>query len=121
MGKILKQYRYYGKDIAGSEPRVTHEGLVTGATFLADNDPYLSIISLGIQTVPGVKFRVNEPTGNSMTSNGIVVGNTGIYELNMTEGYEITNLRFDEKSLELIGGSNGNTYLIIDIVYNTED
>jgi len=27
---------------------VTLEGLVTGATFLADNDPYLSIVSLGI-------------------------------------------------------------------------
>jgi hypothetical protein len=56
-----------------------------------------------------------------MTSNGIIVGNTGIYELSMTEGYEITNLRFDEKSLELIGNANSNTYLIVDIVYNTED
>ena len=121
MGKILKQYRYYGDQSANnSEDRVTLEGLVTGTTFFQSNDEYISIISLGIQTVPGVKFRINEPTSGNMSKEGIVIGNTGIFQINLSDGYEITNLRFDRESLELIGNANSNTYLIIDVVYNTE-
>lgn len=132
MGKILKQYRYYGENSPfNSEDRVNLKGLVSGTTFFKAEDPYISIASLGIQTVPGVKFRINEPTSGNMTKEGIVIGNTGIFQLDLTEGYEISNLRFDKQSLEeyfnlsekemdLIGNVRSNAYLIIDIVYITE-
>ena len=38
-----------------------------------------------------------------------------------TDNYEISALRFEGKSLDLIGSYSGDTYLIIDIVYNTEE
>ena len=122
MGKVIKQYRYYGEKSELNFPsdRTTLQGLVTGTTFFQANDEYISILSIGIQTVPGVKFRINEPTSGNMSKEGIVVGNTGIFELNLSDGYEITNLRFDRESLKLIGNSSSNTYLIIDVVYNTE-
>ena len=119
MGKVLKQFRYYGD----SDPNelnypadIKKENLQTGAIFF--NTPALAaatIASLGIQTIPGIKFYLNDAV------DPIIVGSTGIYELNLTDNYEISALRFEGKSLDLIGSYNGDAYLIIDIVYNTEE
>ena len=119
MGKVLKQFRYYG-DINHNELNypagINKENLQTGEIFF--NSPTLmtaTIASLGIQTIPGVKFYLNDAV------DPIIVGSSGVYELNLTDNYEISALRFEGKSLDLIGSYSGDTYLIIDIVYNTEE
>lgn len=119
MRKVLKQFRYYGPEyIEGlTYPAdISKEKLSRGDIFF--NSPSLmsaTIASLGIQTIPGVKFYLNDSV------DPIIIGSTGIYELNLTDNYEISSLRFDGKSLDLIGSYNGDAYLIIDIVYNTEE
>lgn len=119
MGKVLKQFRYYG-DVNHNELNypagINKENLQTGEIFF--NSPTLmtaTIASLGIQTIPGVKFYLNDAVDS------IIVGSSGVYELNLTDNYEISALRFEGKSLDLIGSYSGDAYLIIDIVYNTEE
>jgi predicted nucleic acid-binding Zn-ribbon protein len=51
---------------------------------------------IGIQTMPGVKFYLN----NSIEP--IIVGSTGIYELNVENLTEITALSFDTTSINMI-------------------
>ena len=119
MGKQLKQYRYYGtKDNLNSNlnspSNINKQNLVTGSIFFNSGN-LLSIASLGIQTWPGVKFYLNDSVDS------VIIGSTGMYELNINEDYEITSLRFDSTSIDLIDDKSNSAYLIIDIVYNTEE
>jgi hypothetical protein len=61
--------------------------------------------------LPGTKFRLNG------ASNEIIVGSTGIYELDVSDGAAITMLTFDAASLKMIDES-GTGYLIVDILYD---
>ena len=126
MARKIKQFRYYQEDNNNNYPYrivekldesgkiidtyqeslIRKDNLVTGAIF-AD---YMPAIQIGIQTIPGVKFNLN----NSYSP--IVIGHTGIYELNVEDLTEITSIRFDKDSVEKINNSL-NTYLFIDIVY----
>ena len=72
-----------------------------------------NITQLGIQTLPGVRFTINNSPGNYIT-----VGQTGIYEIELTDDVMITNLQFDEESLKMINDNN-SAFLIIDLVYQT--
>jgi hypothetical protein len=60
--------------------------------------------------LPGTKFYVNG------SNNPIIIGNTGIYELNLQGLTEINSLQFDASSIALIH-SNKNAYLIVDMIY----
>lgn len=63
--------------------------------------------------MPGVKFYLNgsiEP---------VIVGSTGIYELNVENLANITSLSFDYTSLSMIENSE-TAYLIIDLLYEKE-
>lgn len=71
----------------------------------------MPLIQLGIQTLPGMAFYLN---GN--TTRPILIGNTGIYELNLNNLSQITSLAFDSNSIDLIGGQE-NGALIIDMMY----
>ena len=72
---------------------------------------YTPIIQLGVQSLPGVKFSLN----NNLDP--IILGMSGIYELDLTDSTAvITSLTFDNESLSLIN-KNPDGYLIIDIVY----
>lgn len=115
MKKLLKQFRYYGeaRNDLNYPPTITKTNLYTGGIFFTSND-LLSIQALGIQAVPGTKFYLN----NSVES--IIVGSTGIYELDLADGYEITALKFDSASLNLINDPTNSAYLIIDAIYNVE-
>lgn len=116
MGKVLKQFRYYGEKADLNSPEINKAKLQTGEIFFSDSVLIsATIASLGIQTIPGVKFYLNDATDS------IIVGSSGIYELNLADNYEITSLRFEGRSLDLIGSYNGDAYLIIDVVYNTEE
>lgn len=105
------QYRYiknnmYPEDIVPAQ-------LVTGSAF-ADKTP---IYQLGIQSFPGTKFYLNGGT------DPIIIGTTGIYELDLQEKATITALRFASDSIKIITNAleNAGGFLIVDIVYEGEE
>lgn len=85
--------------------------LVSGAAF-ANCVP---IVKLGIQSIPGTRFRFNT------NLEWIVLGATGLYEIDLTDSAgSIVDLKFDKQSINNIS-ENENAYLIIDIMYEEED
>lgn len=112
MAKKIQQVRFY----PGSPEGKNYPDNITIATLKSGNAfvNYLPIVQLGIQTLPGVVFYLNG------ANDGIIVGSTGIYEIDVTDGAQITGLKFDEASLRMIDAS-GSGYLIVDILYEKED
>lgn len=111
MAKHIMQFRYYGDGQVDNQPKgVTksqfgqHGGVFT---------KYLPFTQIGIQTLPGTRFYLN-----NNAEGPIIIGSTGIYELELEGISEITDLYFEKKSLELIE-SNPNAYLIVDVVYDS--
>lgn len=88
---------------------LTPAKLVTGALF-SDKMP---IYQIGIQSLPGTKFYLNE------SQDPVMIGATGIYELDLHEKSTISGLRFDPESVKTIEEALniGTGYLIVDIVY----
>ena len=112
MAKQIYQVRYYGDSHANNQPAgLTGMKLKSGSVF----SNYLPILQLGIQTIPGVKFYVN----NSETP--VIVGATGIYELDVDGLTEITNLTFDTTAINLIKSNPSTAYLIVDIIYDDRE
>ncbi len=87
--------------------------LVTGALF-SDKMP---IYQIGIQSLPGTKFYLNE------SQDPVMIGSTGIYELDLHEKSTISGLRFDPESVKTIEKAlnTGTGYLIVDIVYEEDN
>lgn len=112
MAKRVKQVRYYEDSSNKNYPdgsngiKPQYRNLISGTAF----SQYMPIIQLGIQALPGTKFYVNG------SNNPIIIGNTGIYELNLQGLTEINSLQFDASSIALIH-SNKNAYLIVDMIY----
>ena len=108
MAKQVKQFRFYqqGSNKNYPEKSINYRNLVSGSLFA----PYMPIIQLGIQALPGTKFYLNNAT------NPIIIGHTGIYELDLEGLAEITALSFDCLSLNAID-ANANSFLIVDIIY----
>ena len=113
MAKKIMQFRYYGEDDRRNQPnnstnKITIAKLASGSIF----NNFLPITQLGIQTLPGTKFYLNNGT------TPIIIGSTGIYELNLEGLSEITKISFELSSLQNIINTPG-AYLIVDIVGNT--
>lgn len=114
MAKKIKQFRYYAENDTNANPNYTRNypdsisarNLVSGSIF-ATSTP---IVQLGIQALPGTRFFLN---GNQYP---IIIGNTGIYELDLQGQGEITALSFESRSINAIK-ENENAYLIVDIIY----
>ena len=108
----IKQVRFYSStDTSRNYPAsVTHQRLVSGAAFT----DYLPIIQLGIQALPGTKFYLNS------SSDPIIIGSTGIYEIDLVGETEISALSFDTSSITAIS-QNDNACLIVDMIYEGED
>lgn len=106
MAKQIMQFRYYGDNSEKNYPQKDMKsGLLSGNLF----EDYYPIIQLGIQSFPGTQFYLNH------SNTEVIIGSTGIYELDL-EGYtEITHMHFDESSLKTID-ENINAYLIIDMI-----
>lgn len=113
MAKQVKQFRYYSEDVnninSNYPSNINKKTLVSGETFAK----YMPVSKLGIQSVPGTKFYLNN------SSSPIIIGHTGIFELDLNEFTEIIALRFDAKSIQFIN-DNLNAYLIIDMIYEGE-
>lgn len=126
MAKAIHQFRFYtdsstesrnepsGKeytDIGGMEAfskGTLFDGSVEGSS------KYIPIFQLGVQTIPGTRFYLNDGV------DPIIIGSTGIYELDMDNGVEISKMTVDIDSLKKISEMQ-NGYLIIDIIYEKEE
>ena len=113
MAKYVNQVRYYGDKNVKNYPanNVSLNTLQSGSVF----HNTLPIVQLGIQTLPGMKVYINNHT------NPIIVGQTGIYELNVDGISYITDLRFDGATLNVINKNQQNAYLIVDYFYEKEE
>lgn len=111
MSKNVIQFRYFGDNQEDNFPAtITKAQLNSGAIFYN----YLPIAQIGIQTLPGIKFYLNDST------NPIIIGNSGVYDLMSDGTLKITKLDFDLTGLERIERDRNN-YLIIDILYGEEE
>lgn len=115
MSKKIKQFRWYGDNDSRNSPanisdeeKVSIDNYVDGSVF---SDVY-PIAQLGIQGPPGLRFYLNGSV------NPIVIGASGIYDLEVKKGARITGLEFDKQSLQRVASYN---YLIVDILYGEED
>lgn len=109
MAKQIYQVRYYGENNSKNQPQsISGNKLKSGSVF----SNYLPMTQLGIQTMPGVKFYVNN------SPSPVIVGATGIYELDVDGLTEITNLTFDTTAINLIKANPSTAYLIVDIIYD---
>lgn len=111
LAKQVKQFRFYGLNNPKNSNELSDN---TAIDLLVKNNifnDYNEILQLGIQSLPGTEFQLNE------SDYSIVVGNTGIYELNVAGIADITNIRFAPQSIQAIEKSS-TAYLIIDILYD---
>ena len=106
MAKKIMQFRYYSDGHKDNYPAdLTAATLNSGAAFANCG----AVVQLGIQSLPGLRFHLN----NSLSA--IMIGSTGIYELDV-EGYsEIKYLNFQSDSLKCVSENEG-AYLIIDMI-----
>ena len=102
MSKGIVQFRYFGELNEKNYPTtISKAKLMSGVIF----DDYTPIIKLGIQSLPGTKFRLNA------NQDYIMIGGVGLYELDMTQGTGVvTSINFDEMSLTNID-ENQDAYL----------
>lgn len=111
MARKVQQIRYYGDHKSDSDKNqpanLTGNRLRSGSIF----SQYTPMKQIGIQTMPGVKFYLN----NSIEP--IIIGSTGIYELNVENMTEITALSFDTTSINMINETPSTSYIIVDILY----
>lgn len=106
--KKITQIRYYGDGNAQNRP----EGLKTeDLTRKNVLENYSSITQIGIQARPGAEFILN----NSRYS--IVMGDTGIYELDLTNSGTIDSIQFIETAIQIYNNPGNTDRLLIDIVY----
>ena len=111
--KRIQQFRFFGHNQSGNYPAgLDANALVSGEIF----NNYTPITQLGIQALPGTIFYLNN---NETRSNPIMLGYTGMYELNLEGIAEINTLSFELQSLERISRVPG-ACLIIDVVFEEE-
>lgn len=105
MARLVKQFRYYGDVSAKNYPdEANYATLAAGNIF----NSYRPVTQMGIQGTPGIKFYIN----NSL--NPIIMGDTGIYEVDLQGLGTIDSIRFDRDSLALMDEYNP---LLVDIIY----
>ena len=114
MAKQIRQFRFYDAGNSKNQPStITAARLESGSIFFAES-ALGTITQLGIQSIPGTKFYLNSST------DPVIIGSTGIYELDLEGVSEITALSFDGQSLKNIANNSGG-YIIVDAIYNAEE
>ena len=108
--KHITQFRYYKAGHPNNYPNYADYALqLTDRNIFGS---YPSISHLGIQGPPGLVFYLNNSTSPLM------IGKTGIYELDLEGIGRIFAIRFGEGSLNELVSKNDDARLIIDIVYD---
>ena len=112
MINTIRQYRF---DKVGSSKNYNIDknsaaGLVTG-DFISG---YAPIIQLGIQALPGTRFYLND------SIEPIIIGDTGIFEIELNGVIEISKIQFDCVSLDAIA-RDPSAILIIDTIYISQE
>lgn len=107
MAKEIKQIRYYGDNDSRNYPSSLVGTQLTSGSIFNDTP---SITQLGIQSYPGLKFSLNDGL------KPIILGSTGIYELDVDGFSQINRIIFADESIRRIKTIN-NAYLIIDYVF----
>ena len=107
MAKQIMQFRYYKDKHQNNWPEnlIASELCKDGGAFR----DIAAITQLGVQTLPGVRFHLNN------ADSPIIIGSTGIYELELEGISEITDIWFEAASLNAVS-TNENAYLIIDMI-----
>lgn len=116
--KKVVQIRYYGNG-NGKNSKWDHlndNGEIVSEDLTKDNfnenlSEYSNILQIGIQSFPGAAFSLNEGIDK------VLIGTTGIYELNLENLIDINKLSIDNDTLDLINKSSGSLYVIIDLLY----
>lgn len=108
MAKHIMQFRYYEDNHTNNQPVELNAGQLVNGTVFAK---YLPFTQLGIQALPGTRFYLNDNIEGP-----VIIGSTGIYELELEGISKISSLKFDSKSLKLIA-DNPSAFLIIDVIY----
>lgn len=106
MANTIQQYRFYEKSSPKNYMIEDVKDLITG-DFLKKKIP---IIQLGIQALEGTRFYLNGQT------EPIIIGESGIFELELDGVTEISKIQFDCASLDAII-KDKNATLIIDTIY----
>lgn len=107
MAKEIFQLRYFGEGHGNNFPTTISQQMLLEGSFLPKNS---SIIKLGIQSIPGLKFYINDNTSP------IMLGSSGLYEIDLTHTTGvITSLKFDNQILDNFSNYN-NSYLFIDMI-----
>ncbi len=83
--------------------------MISGRAFSS----YNTIFQLGIQAPPGTIFYING------SDSQVIVGSSGVFELNLLNKASISALRFDAASINFIR-ENNNSFIIVDILYAGE-
>lgn len=112
MNQSFAQFIYCSPNSEHNFPRnLTAEELITGAFLYRDTRTKDKTVSqLGINALPGTKLYLN----GGQTP--IIVGFTGLFEIDLSAGGAITGIKVDEKSIREIERNN-SAYLIIDVAY----
>ncbi len=135
----IYQYRYYGETYKNGTltshsqnmpANLVMNDLASGTAFATR----IPIYQLGIQAVPGTKVYINSPN----VGKPIIIGKTGIFELDLNDQSVITSLRIEKQSLQNIRDINYDdtysasstaydehptteAYLLVDIIYESEE
>ena len=110
MAKTIMQFRYYNEiDKTKNYPKNLAKSQLTQGNIFKD---YLPFTYMKIYAPTGTKFFLN---GNN--NSPILIGTSGIYELDLEGIAEITSLKFDNTSIENIN-NNESSYLTIDVICN---
>lgn len=105
MVKDFNQIIYCNPSSDRNTPGITKESLVNGTAFTN----YLPLSQLGVRALPGTQFYVNGGT------KPVLIGFTGLFEIDLSNGGSITGLKFDESSIAAIE-ANDSAYLIVDML-----
>lgn len=116
MAYRIAQFRYYGdnnpKNYSPDSEVIENlkTALYNGTAF----NKFVPISKIGIQTYPGAKVVFNKNTYP------VIIGSTGIFELDLDDSVNINDIRFTRETLNKIN-ENSTYYLIVDIIYEGSD
>ena len=117
----VTQMRFYGKRLkeldtinkhVNNPPGIQDPYSYCEPTIFAD---YAPIQQIGIQTLPGTRFYINNNT------EPVIIGASGIYEIDLRGTTAIiSSIHFASESMKMIDEAE-NGYLIIDLVHQGGD